>query len=144
MKLNGTHKFKATSAQVFQAILTPEVLKSSIAGCDTATFVDANTLQISITTPIPGLKGPYLVSVNIVRRDAPNALELQVVRKGRGGSINAVSQITLTDEADGALLAYNANAELEGLVASVNNPVGQGIVKNSLNNFFKNVEKSIA
>src|SRR6516162_4680345 len=105
MKLNGTHKFKASSTQVFNAILNPEVLKSCIPGCDSVEFLDNNHLRANITTPLPGLKGPYGIVINIARLQAPNYLELQVQRKGTGGSVNAVSQINLTDEPDGALLA---------------------------------------
>ncbi|MBE3560688.1 MAG: hypothetical protein IMW89_15935 [Ktedonobacteraceae bacterium] len=144
MKLNGTHKFKASSAQVFNAILNPSVLKASIPGTDSVTYLNENQLQANITTQLPGLRGPYAVVINIVRKEAPRYLELQVQRSGKGGSVNAVSQINLTDEPDGAVLTYNANAELEGPVAIANNPLGQGIVKSSLGAFFKNLDKAIA
>lgn len=143
MKLNGTHKFKATSVQVFNGILNPEVLKASIPGANAVRYQDPNTLFVEITTGLPGLRGPYGLNLNIVRRQDPSYLELQLVRNGKGGSINALAQVSLVDEADGALLTYNGNAELEGLVASVNNPIGQGIFKSSLSSFFKNLEKNI-
>ncbi len=144
MKLNGTHKFKASSTQVFNAILNPDVLKSCIPNCNSIEFLDTNRLKLNITTPLPGLKGPYGIVVNIPRQQAPNYLELQVQRKGTGGSINAISQIKLQDEADGALLSYDAQADLEGPIAIANNPVGQGITKNTLNSFFKNLDKAIS
>jgi uncharacterized protein len=144
MKLNGTHKFKASSTQVFNAILNPDILKSCIPNCNSIEFLDTNRLKLNITTPLPGLKGPYGIVVNIPRQQAPNYLELQVQRKGTGGSINAISQINLQDEADGALLSYDAQAELEGPVAIANNPIGQGITKNTLNSFFKNLDKAIS
>ncbi|MBV9228633.1 MAG: hypothetical protein JOZ18_04900 [Chloroflexi bacterium] len=144
MKLNGTHKFKANSAQVFNAILNPDVLKSCIPGCNSVEYLDANHIKANITTPLPGLKGPYGVTINIARQQAPSYLELQVQREGTGGTINAVSQINITDEPDGALLSYDASAELGGPIAIANNPLGQGITKNSLGAFFKNLDKAIA
>ena len=143
MKLNGTHKFKASSAQVFNAILNPEILKSSIPGSSSVSYVSPNSIQVDLTTPLPGLRGPYDIVLNISRRQDPSYLELQVVRQGKGGSVNALSEINIADEADGALLSYSANAELEGPVSIANNPLGQGIVKNSLSSFFKNLEKAI-
>jgi carbon monoxide dehydrogenase subunit G len=145
VKLNGTHKFKATSAQVYSAILNPEILKASIPGCEGITYLDADRIQANLTTPIPGLKGPYALVINIANLQAPRHIELQVLRQGRGGKINAMSQIDLADEADGAaLLNYSANAELEGPVAIANNPLSQGIVKKSLNSFFENLDKAIS
>lgn len=143
MKLNGSHKFKASSAQVFNAILNPEVLKASIPGCNSVEYLDANRIKANISTPLPGLKGPYGVVINIANRQAPNYLELQVQRKGTGGSVNALSQINIADEPDGALLTYKANADLEGPIAIANNPLGEGITKNSLGTFFKNLDKAI-
>lgn len=144
MKLNGTHKFTVSSAQVYNAILTPEVLKSCIPGCESIQFLDTNRIQANISLPFPGLRGPYGAIINIIRTQAPNYLELQLQRSGRGGSVNALSQINIADEADGALLSYNAKADLEGPIAIANNPLGEGITKNSLATFFKNLDKNIA
>ena len=143
MKINGTHKFKASSAQVFQAILNPSVLKSSIPGCNSVAYASPNQLTVEITTPLPGLHGPFQVTLDIVNKQEPSSLELQVLRKGRGGSVNAVSKISLVDESDGALLTYDADAQLEGLVAVADNPIGRPILKNSLASFFKNLEKAL-
>jgi uncharacterized protein len=143
MKLNGTHKFKVSSDQVYNAILNPAVLKASIPGSDEVTYADPDTLRVGITTSIPGLSGPYIIAVGISDRQPPHHLALQVKRSGRGGNIDAICQIDLTDEPDGALLTYSANAELSGPVAIVNNPLGQGIVKKSLGSFFDNLDKAL-
>src|ERR1700730_7074582 len=113
MKLSGTHKFRVPSTQVFNAILDPTILKSSIPGCESVEYLDANRIKANLTTPLPGLKGPFGIVITIANRQEPNHIELQVQRKGTGGSINAVSLINLNDETDGALLSYDANAELE-------------------------------
>ncbi len=143
MKLNGTHKFKASSHQVFNAILNPAILQTCIPGCNSIEYLDGNRIKANITTPLPGLKGPYGVIISIAQRQEPNFLVLQIHRKGTGGSVNATSQIRLTDEADGALLTYDANADLEGPIAIADNPIGRGITNNSLGTFFKNLDKAI-
>lgn len=143
MKLNGTHKFRTTSAQVYNAILNPNVLQECIPGCNSVEYVDASRMKANITTPLPGLKGPYGVVINIQENQGPSRLVLQVQRKGTGGSVQATGAIRITDEADGALLSYDAHAQLEGPIAIANNPIGQGITKNSLSAFFKNLDKAI-
>ncbi|WP_052889659.1 MULTISPECIES: CoxG family protein [Thermogemmatispora] len=144
MKFNGTYKFHAPSQRVFEAILNPAVLKQCIPGCEAVEYADENHLKVTLSLPIPGLKGTYTALLNIVQRQAPNLLVLQLQRQGRGGSIDATAQITLADEPDGALLSYDANAEMSGPIAVANNPVGQGVAKNSLSTFFKNLEKVLA
>ncbi len=143
MKLNGSHKFKASSQQVYNAILDPGVLKTCIPGCQSVEYLDGNRIKANITTPLPGLKGPYGAVIRIAQSQAPNLLVLEVQRKGRGGSINATSQIHIADEADGALLTYDTAAELEGPVAIANNPIGVNLTKNSLGTFFKNLDNAI-
>jgi carbon monoxide dehydrogenase subunit G len=143
MKLNGSHKFKANSWQVFNAILNPAVLQSCIPGCNSVEYLDTNSLRASITTPLPGLRGPYRAVINISQRQEPNVLILQVNQQGAGSSINAVSQINIQDEHDGALLTYDAKADLAGPIAMANNPIGQGITKNSLKSFFEKLDKAI-
>ena len=144
MKLNGTHKFKASSQQVYNAILNPQVLKACIPGCDSVEYLDANRLRANITTPLPGFKGPYGAVIHIAQRQEPSMLVLEVQRKGKGGAINATSHINITDEADGTLLTYNATADLEGPIALADNPLGHGITKKSLGTFFTNLDKVIA
>ncbi len=143
MKLNGSHKFKASSAQVYNAILNPAILKACIPGCQNVEYLDPNSIKASITTPLPGLKGPYNVIINIAQRQAPNNLTLQVQRQGTGGSINALSNINILDEADGSVLRYDANADLSGPIAIANNPIGENFTKGSLGSFFKSLDKAI-
>ena len=143
MKLNGSHKFKASSRQVYNAILNPSVLKSCIPGCESIDYTDPNRLQARITTPLPGLKGPFGAVIQIAQRQEPSHLVLEVHRKGAGGSIDASSNIHIADEPGGAVLTYNAAADLGGPIAIANNPIGRGITNNVLKNFFDNLDKSI-
>jgi uncharacterized protein len=143
MKLNGTHKFKASGTQVFDAILNPAILKSAIPGCNAVTFVSPEKATIEVTTPLPGLHGPFGVDIAITNKQAPSSLELGTHAEGKEGSINAVCKINIADEADGSLLTYEAKADLTGMIAIADNPIGQPIVKASLNSFFKNLDKTL-
>ena len=80
----------------------------------------------------------------MAQRQDPNLLVLEVKRRGTGGSVNATSQIIIIDEPDGALLTYDAKADLEGPIALADNPLGHGITKKSLGTFFTNLDKVIA
>lgn len=143
MKINGTHKFKANSTRVFNAILDPAVLKTCIPGCDSVEQLDTSRLQLNITTSLPGLKGPYAVVVNLVQHQAPSLIVLGVKRDGRGGSVDATANINIADEADGARVTYDANAELGGPIA-VAGTIGKPFVNSTLNTVFENLDKALA
>jgi len=143
MKINGSHKFKARGKQVYNAILDPEILQSCIPGCNSVVYLDPNRIKADLAINLPGISGTFGAVIHIAERQEPNRLTLQLQRAGKVGSIDATSQIDITDEADGALLTYNATADLEGAIAVANNPIGQGITKNSLNSFFEKLDKAI-
>src|SRR5437588_10434355 len=143
MKLNGTRKFKASSEQVFNAILDPKILKSSSPGCNSVAYASPDQIVVEITTPLPGLRGPFPIAVDIANKQAPSSVELQVQIEGKDGSVNAVCKISVADEAEGTLLTYDAKADLDGVIAIADNPIGQPVVKASLNSFFKNLEKAL-
>lgn len=143
MKLNGTHKFKANSTRVFNAILDPVVLQKCIPGCESVSLLDAKRLQVNVTVPLPGLKGAYAVIVNLLQRQDPNLIVLGVKRQGRGGSIDATANLNIADEADGALLTYDANAELSGAIA-IAGTVGKPFVNSTLNSIFENLDKTLS
>lgn len=143
MKLNGTHKFKTNSTRVFNAILDPATLQKCIPGCESVTLLDATRLQVNVSVPLPGLKGSYAVVVNLLQRQDPNLIVLGVKRQGRGGSVDATANINIADEADGALVTYDANAELSGAIA-VAGTIGKPIVNNTLNSVFENLDKVLS
>lgn len=143
MKLNGTHKFKANGSRVFNAILDPAVLQKCIPGCESIEQLDATRLQVNVTTSLPGLKGPYAVVVNLVQRQEPNRIVLGVKRQGRGGSVDATANINIADEAGGAQVTYDANADLSGPIA-IAGTVGKPIVNSTLNSVFENLDKALS
>ncbi len=143
MKLNGTHKFKANSTRVFNAIMDPATLQQCIPGCESVKQIDATNLQLNITTQLPGLKGPYAVVVNLVQHQAPNLIVLGVKRQGRGGSIDALATINIADQADGALVSYDANADLSGPIA-VAGTLGKPVVNNTLSSVFEKLDQKLS
>ena len=144
MDLKGKQKFAAPSTEVFNAILNPEVLKASIPGADSVSYASPDKLEVGISLPFPGLHGPFTVYIDIPNRQAPNLVEFSVSHSGKGGKADATCRITLADEAGAAVLTYNANAKLEGLIAVADNPRGKSVVNSKLGEFFKNLEKEVA
>ncbi len=139
MRLNGTHKFKAHSARVFNAILDPATLQQCIPGCESVKQLDDTRLQLNITTQLPGLKGPYAVVINLMQHQAPSLIVLGVKRQGRGGSIDGTATINIADAADGALLSYDANADLSGPIA-IAGTLGKPVVNNTLASVFEKMD----
>ena len=144
MKLSGSYAFDIASQNVFDALLDPSILQSSIPGCVAAWHADENHMKVRLMLPLPlpGLEGPYDVSVRVKEQEPPRMLLLLAERRGRiGGTVETLTHITLTDKELGtsSLLAYETQGKLEGPIAAADNPLIQQIIVHSLNTFFKNL-----
>jgi carbon monoxide dehydrogenase subunit G len=111
--------------------------------CVCPAYASPEQIAVEITTPLPGLRGPFPIAIAIAKKQAPSSVELQVQIEGKEGSVNAGCKISVADETEGTFLTYDAKADLAGLIAIADNPVGQPIVKASLNSFFKNLDKTL-
>ena len=147
MEISGNQKVKAPRQQVFQALLDPEVLKSSVPGCESAEFVDFPTgrqLKLVVSPNLPGLKGPFNIFLQTGEVVPPSRVVLIAEPSSSFGSVKATCAIELTDDSEGTLLSYNANAEVSGKIAGVPDLVINGAVKMGLGQFFKNFEKQVS
>ena len=147
MDVSGSQKVKAPRPVVFDALLNPEILKSSVPGCESAEFVDFPTgrqLKLTVSPSIPGLKGPYNVFLQVGEVIALSRVVLIAEPTSSLGSIKATCAIDLTDDVAGTNLSYNAHAEMEGKIANVPEIVRNGAIKMALSHFFKNFEKQVS
>ena len=145
MKMNGSYTFHSSCERVFTALLDPKTLQKNIPGCEDAWYsAEHGHMKVRLVTPVPGLEGPYDITIDVLEREEPQTLVLQAGRNGRiGGRIHTVTRMTFTPENEGALLTYETMADLEGPVAAANNPLFQKMAKHSLKTFFKNLDMSL-
>src|SRR5436309_13709787 len=147
MDITGSQKIKAPRAQVFSALLNPDVLKESIPGCESAQLVEiggSQQLKLKISPNIPGLKGPYVVFLRTGEVIPPSRVVLFAEPSSSMGSIKAICTVDLSDDPEGTMLNYNAHAEIEGKIASTPEIVLNGAVKMALAQFFKSFEKQVS
>jgi carbon monoxide dehydrogenase subunit G len=149
MDLKGSYTFQASRQKVFAALLNPAILRASIPGCQDVWYPDPGVARMKVRVaspiPLPGLQGPYDVTVVIQECREPEALVVQAGRTGRvGGTVQTTTRITLADDPAGSQLTYDAHAELSGPVAFADNPLFHEIIKHSLATFLKNLNTALA
>jgi hypothetical protein len=147
MEFTGSQKIKASREQVFQALLTPEVIKNSVPGCGSAEFVEFPTgrqLKLTITPNVPGIGGAHTIFLQTGEIVPSSHVVLMTEPSSPLGTIKARCAIDLTDDAGGTLLSYTASANREGKVAAIPEIVIKGAVKVALDQFFKNFEKQVS
>lgn len=147
MDFSGSQKIKAPRRQVFQALLTPEVLKSCVPGCEKAEFVDlpdiGRHLELIVSPDIPGLRGPYAIYMRTEDVIEPSQVVLIAEPSSSIGSVKARCAVSLGESAEGTNLTYDAHAELEGKISAIPDIILKGAVKGAVDRFFKNFEKQV-
>ncbi len=145
MKMNGSYTFQTSRERVFRAFTNPVLLQKTIPGCESAWYsAEHGHMKVRLVTPVPGLEGPYDVTITVLEQKEPHTMVLQAGRNGRiGGKIQTITHIALTDVAEETLLTYDTTAELEGPIAVANNPLFQKMAKHSLKTFFKNLNTTL-
>lgn len=146
MEIKGSHKIQAPQAQVFQALLTPDVLKNSIPGCEKAeivNFPEGQQLKLVVTSPIPGFKGPYRIFMRTRDVMPPSHVVLIAEPKSSVGEISATCVVDLATEGSVTVLSYNADATLSGKVSHIPDIALKPAIKGALDQFFKNFEKQV-
>jgi len=140
-----SHKFKAPSAQVFNAILDPEYLEICYPWLQRGLRISLPTRSRSRLRPrCLVLRGPFPIAVDIANKQAHQLRWSTGSDWSKEGSVNrGVQDQRSCDEAEGTLLTYDAKADLAGVIPIADNPIGQPIVKASLNSFFKNLDKAL-
>jgi carbon monoxide dehydrogenase subunit G len=146
MQISGNQKIKAKREQVFQALLDPQVLKNSVPGCESAEYVDSpegRLLKLVVSTNLPGFKGPFNIFLRTDEVVPPAHVVLIAEPSGSLGSVKATCTIDLSDDGEGTLLSYKAEAEVSGKIAGMPDMVVNGAVKMGMGQFFKNFEKQV-
>ena len=147
MDVTGNQKISAPRQQVFEALLNPTILQNSIPGCEAAEQVDTpagRQLKLTVSTGIPGFKGPYTIFVQVTEAVPPSRVVLVAEPNSGLGSVKATCATSLEEVAGATNLSYNAHADLSGKIAATPEFMLKGAIKAALDQFFKNFEKQVS
>ena len=148
MDFTGSQKIIAPREQVYNALLNPAVLKESIPGCESATFMDdpyeGRGVKIVLTTAVPGFKGPFDIFLKAKDAVAPSHVVLWADPESDLGKVSAACTVDLTDDVNGTNLSYSTHAELRGKIGAVPEMVVKPVVKSAIEKFFSSFEKQVS
>ncbi len=139
MDFNGTHEFAASRSTVYAAFFDANILAAAIPGCQKATWVDPQTLELVVDVNIPGIKGTYAGRLQVTDQQEPSHFKLSIQRTQVRGS----ATIDLAEEGGKTKLTYKGEAELNGPLKAADNMVGAQAAKMVLGQFLKGIEKQI-
>ena len=137
MKLEGSHDVAAPRQTVWDAFLDPARLKQAIPGCEKLEAVAPDEYKATMKVGVGGVKGTFEGKVKLTEKNPPDSYKMAVEGSGGPGFIRGDTVITLSDvEGGGTRVAYSADVQVGGLIASVGQRMLGGVSKMMADKFF--------
>jgi hypothetical protein len=137
MEITGEYRIPAARQRVWEALNDPAVLKECIPGCKQLDKVSDTDFTAIVATKVGPVSATFRGSVNLSELDPPNGYTL--TGQGQGGAAGFArmgARVSLKEESDHTLLAYAAQADIGGKLASVGSRLVQSVARKNADDFF--------
>ena len=145
MHFEGTLSIQAPRAKVWDYLTDPEKVSKSAPGLESLEIVEPGK-KFRATTSIGfgSVKVRFVNDVEWVDLDPPNRAQMKAHGTAPGSGVDATTSMTLTDGQGGATdLAWTADVNVVGTVASLAARLMGGVTKKLTAAFFESVRKEI-
>ena len=136
MKLQGAYDVPAPRQTVWDAFQDPAQLRQAIPGCEKLEAVGPDEYKATMKVGVGGVKGTFEGKVRLAEKKPPESYKMAVEGSGGPGFIRGETLITLSDADNGTRVAYSADVQVGGLIASVGQRMLGGVSKMLADKFF--------
>jgi hypothetical protein len=145
MQLEGEHQFDAPAMTIFDVTFEPEVLETCIPGADDVERLSETEYSGQVTRGLASITVTMELDVEIVEDDRPETVVISIDGSDNRTNSTADGTVTVTSsEADGTTtLAYEADINFTGRLASLGGRLIKRQIKKDLGTFFDNLEAEI-
>jgi carbon monoxide dehydrogenase subunit G len=137
MEMTGEYRIPAPRQRVWEALNDPAVLRACIPGCKQLDKVSDTDFTAIVATKVGPVSATFRGTVNLSELDPPNGYTL--TGQGQGGAAGFArmgARVSLKDESEDTLLAYAAQADIGGKLASVGSRLVQSVARKNADDFF--------
>ncbi len=144
MQMTDTREINATPAQVYAALLDPEILKACVPGATEVTGNAIDGFEASVTQKVGPVKATFKGQVTL--SDLVENQSLTIAGQGKGGAAGfakggARVRIEVTDT--GSALSYDVEAKVGGKLAQLGSRIIDGFSKKMADQFFSNLQEHL-
>jgi carbon monoxide dehydrogenase subunit G len=119
VKIHGEHAFKASRAQVWEALNDPAVLADTLPGARSLEPTGPDQYALTVDVGVGSVRGTYEGTFALSDKQERESCTVQANASGRPGAVSAVAQMRLSDDGQGARMTYEADANVTGPLAGV-------------------------
>src|SRR5499433_4271835 len=120
MEMTGEHRIPAPRQRVWEGLNDPEILKSSIPGCQTIEKVSDTEFTAKVLAQVGPVKANFSGKVTLSDLDPPQSYT--IAGEGTGGATGFAkggAQVRLTEEGATTVLRYEVRAQVGGKLAQI-------------------------
>ena len=145
MKISGADTIEFPVATVWDALLDPQVLVSTIPGCERLEATGENCYAMTVTAGVASIRGTYSGSCTLSDLQQHESLVMNLQGSGAPGTIGATVDVRFEEVEEGVTrISYEADAVVGGMVGGVGQRMLTSVSKRMAKEFFSNVATSIA
>lgn len=144
MKIQGQYTLPAPQDRVWKALLDPEVLASTLPGCEALEPLGPDEYAMKMKLAISSVQGLFDGKVKLVDQHPPTSYRLQVEGRGKLGFVNGSGDFTL-EPADGGqtLVHYQGDMKVGGVIAGVGQRLMDMTSKMMIKRFFSALSREL-
>jgi carbon monoxide dehydrogenase subunit G len=145
MKVTGEHAFSASREQVWAALQDPQMLADSLPGLKQLQLTGPDAYTITVSVGVGSVKGVYDGTFELADKVDCEACRVLARASGGPGSVDATAHMRMRDaEGGGALLTYEADANLTGPLAGVGQRLVGSAARRTTRDFLDALDRRIA
>jgi uncharacterized protein len=144
MDMSGEKRINAPRAKVWEALNDPVALKAAIPGCEQVDKKSDTEFAAKVGLSIGPVKAKFAGEVTLSDMDPPNGYTLSGTGSGGvAGFGKGEAKVSLRDDGDGTIIAYEVHASVGGKLAQVGQRLIDSTAKKLADQFFEKFSKHV-
>ena len=144
MQLTDSREISADRATVYAALLSPEVLKACVPGCEELTGSPEDGFEAKVVQKVGPVKATFKGAVTVSNLNEPESLTLSGEGKGgAAGFAKGGANVRLEEIEGGTRLHYEVEAKVGGKLAQLGSRIIDGFAKKMADQFFSNFQDAL-
>lgn len=144
MQLSDSRDISADRETVWAALLSPEVLKACVPGCQEMTGSPEEGFEAVVVQKVGPVKATFKGLVELSDINAPDSMTISGEGKGgAAGFAKGGAKVRLEADGGATILHYEVEAKVGGKLAQLGSRVIDGFAKKMADQFFSNFQEAV-
>src|SRR5256714_1973801 len=139
MEMTGEQLIAASQKVVWDALNSPEMLKTCVPGCESIERIGDNEFQVLMVARVGPVSAKFKGKLTLSDIKPPDSYSLSF--EGQGGPAGFAkggAQVRLAPQGDGTKLSYDVKASVGGKLAQIGSRLVDAAAQKVADDFFRN------